>query len=124
MKSPVPPTKADKRIAEYNKLKQKLKEVEAQLIHVYHFADVYLDKAGNFGGSGVMVELTALGGKGVTPPFVIRGGLSRETIEALRGDIRRSYIEAVEFKPRGLVDDASQTKQHKDMPDNGQEVKA
>lgn len=86
------PTKAD--------LARKVKELEAQLASTYHFASVDLHKAGDLGGSAVILELTWLGGKAAICPVAIRGGLSPETIAALRNDLARSYDEAIEFKPK------------------------
>lgn len=87
------PSKAD--------LARKVKELEAQLAHTYHFASASLDKAGSPAllASAVIVELTALGGRELITPVAIRGGLSPETIKGLREDIARSYAEAIEFKP-------------------------
>ena len=80
-------------------LARKVKELEAQLTHRYHFASATLAKAGGLAGSAVILELTALGGREVIPPVAIRGGLSSETIAAIRADIARSYDESIEFKP-------------------------
>ena len=89
---PKKPTHAD--------LRRKIVELEAQLAHQYHFADVALHKAGAaLQGSGLLLQMHALGGREVVPPVVIRGGLSDDTLAALRRDIVRSYTEAVEFKP-------------------------
>lgn len=88
----------EKRIAE---LERKLQEALAAQVHVYHFADAELERASktNFGASGVIVTITALGGRQVMQPVLIREGLSAETIRALRADIVRSYNDAVVFKP-------------------------
>lgn len=88
------PTKAD--------LRRKVMELEAQLASTYHFADATLDKATNLMGSGVLLQLTALGGKELINPVVIRDGLSPETVAAIRKDIARSYEIATMFKPKGL----------------------
>lgn len=92
-------TKAQ-RIAE---LERKLMEAEAQQIHRYHFASCELEKFGinKMMGSGVILELSALGGKAVLTPVMISDGLSAETIAALKADLVRSYNKMVEFKPKG-----------------------
>ena len=86
-------------------LERRLREVEAQMAHVYHFADASLHNAGAgyLTASGLLLTMHALGGSEVVPPVVIRGGLSDETIAALRKDIERSYREAIEFKPKGIA---------------------
>lgn len=77
-------------------------ELRAQLAHVYHFASAELHKAGDcLMGSGVLVQLHALGGREIVNPVVIRDGLSPDTIEALRRDLVRSYQGATIFKPKG-----------------------
>lgn len=83
-------------------LRRRVQELEAQLVHVYHFADATLGRASmpHCMGSAVIVQLTALGGQEIINPVAIRDGLSDETIEALRADIRRSYERAVELAPR------------------------
>jgi hypothetical protein len=88
------PTKAD--------LRREVMELKAQLASTYHFADATLNKAGALMGSGVLVQLTALGGRELTVPFVIRDGFSAETIAALRADINRSYDLATLYKPSGV----------------------
>lgn len=77
-------------------------ELRAQLAHVYHFADATIGKAGDsLMGSGVLLQLHALGGRELINPVVIRDGLSADTIEALRRDFARSYAGATAFKPKG-----------------------
>jgi hypothetical protein len=82
---------------------RKILELEAQLVHVYHFADQALVKAGNahMMGSGVILQLTALGGREICKPVCIRDGLSDATIAALRADLARSFNAAAAFKPKG-----------------------
>lgn len=41
-------------------------------------------------GSGVLVQLTAVGGGEIIPAVMVRDGLSAETIAALSADIKRS----------------------------------
>ena len=81
----------------------KLKEAIASQVHVYHFADLALNKLStdNLVGSGVILELTVLGGKTGIEPIFIRDGLSKETIKAIQSDLKRSYDLATMFKPRG-----------------------
>lgn len=97
MKTPKPkgPSKAQ--------LQRKVLELTAQLASTYHFADVTLKKAGmdQLGGSGVLLQLTALGGRELVVPVVILDGLSPETIAALHKDILRSHELATIFKPKG-----------------------
>ncbi|MRN79440.1 hypothetical protein [Brucella sp. 10RB9210] len=82
-------------------LRRKIAELEAQLVHTYHFADAELHKAGNLVGSGVVLRLTALGGREIINPTLIREGLSPDTIAAIRADLLRSYEVATVFKPKG-----------------------
>lgn len=91
MKKPV--TKAD--------LQRKVKELEAQLVHQYHFATRTIDRASirKTMGSAVILELTFLGGAKVFEPVAIKDGLSDETIAAIKADLKRSYELTVEFKP-------------------------
>lgn len=86
-------------------LQRKILELESQLIHVYHFADQYLAgiKPGSYTGSGVVLQLTAIGGKEIIPPVMIKDGLSSETIAAIRRDLVRSYEDKVVFKPAGTT---------------------
>lgn len=82
-------------------LRQKILELEAQLVHRYHFAARTIDKAGTKSliGSGVIISLVALGGREIIEPVCIRDGLSDETIAAIKADIARSYEIATMFKP-------------------------
>lgn len=84
-----------------NELKQEIKELKAQLARTYHFVSTSLSKTGTdkMMGSGVMLELTALGGRQLIIPVMIRDGLSKETIDAIQKDIIRSYKLTVELKP-------------------------
>lgn len=85
-------------------LKRKVKELEAQLVHQYHFAEAQIDKAciKRTAGSAVILELTYLGGHKVIEPVAIKDGLSEETIAAIKADLRRSYEMATMFKPTGV----------------------
>lgn len=82
-------------------LQWKLKEMEAQLVHQYHFAAAQIGKASiaKVTGSAVVLELTFLGGTKVMEPVAIRDGLSDETIAAIKADLKRSYDVATVFKP-------------------------
>lgn len=84
-------------------LQQQIKELHAQLAHVYHFAYLELPKAStnHMMASGVLVQLHALGGRQLMTPVMIRDGLSADTIAALQRDIVRSYDLTVAFKPPG-----------------------
>lgn len=84
-------------------LRRQVMELTAQLAGMYHFADATLHKAGNLAGSGVLLQLTALGGNELIVPIVIRDGLSTATIVALRADILRSYKVATAFKPEKAI---------------------
>lgn len=92
MSRPKPKTRAE--------LQRKVLELEAQLASTYHFASATLDKAGDLKGSGVLLQMHALGGKELITPVVIRDGLSTDTIAALRRDIARSYDAATAMKPK------------------------
>lgn len=98
-------TKAKVKKPSRAELERKLFEAEATLIHQYHFADSYLAaiKPGSFTGSGVVLQLSAIGGREIFKPVMIKDGLSPETIEAIRADLRRSYELMVEFKPKGVA---------------------
>lgn len=82
-------------------LESKIRELEASLVHVYHFAALELPKAANLIGSGVVIEIKALGGRTIVQPVMIKDGLSQATVDALRADLIRSYESAIEFKPKG-----------------------
>lgn len=82
-------------------LQRKVLELESQLIHVYHFATMNLDRVSTdrLLGSGVILQLSFIGGKEAFSPVMIRNGLSPETITALKADLIRSYEDATVFKP-------------------------
>lgn len=84
-------------------LEWKLKAMEAQLVHNYHFAHAQIGQASiaKMLGSAVILEITFLGGKGAIPPVAIKDGLSDETIAAIKADLVRSYEAATLFKPAG-----------------------
>jgi hypothetical protein len=75
------------------KLERENLELQAYLPSSCHFANAALDKASvdKMMGSGVLLQLTAIGGKEITVPTIIRDGLSEETILAIRKDLKRSY---------------------------------
>jgi hypothetical protein len=81
-------------------LEQKVRELEAQLVHRCYFASQAIEKAGTkyLSGSGVIISFAALGGREITEPVCIRDGLSAETIAALKSDFARSYEIATIFK--------------------------
>lgn len=76
-------------------------ELKAQLVHVYHFAKNTIDKAGEkyMAGSGVLLQITALGGREIVLPVMIKDGLSQDTINSIKADLIRSYELATLFKP-------------------------
>lgn len=76
------------------------KELEAQLVHKYHFSSHNLDKTVNRTASGVIITIEALGGQLLVGPVLIKDGLSKETADALRKDIKRSYDLAISLKPK------------------------
>ena len=82
-------------------LERQIIDLNAQLVHVYHFADRSIDKAStkHMMGGGVVLSLTAIGGREFFSPVMIKDGLSAETIEAIKADLKRSYESAVVFKP-------------------------
>lgn len=84
-------------------LQRKVLELEANLACTYYFADAYLSKERSYVGSGVLLQLSAIGGKELIPPVMILDGLSPETIAAIRKDLARSYELATIFKPKGVL---------------------
>jgi hypothetical protein len=74
-------------------LEREILELNAQLFHVYHFANANIGKADTkrFMGSGVLLQLTAIGGKEIINPVMIKDGLSDATIAAIKSDLKRSY---------------------------------
>ena len=89
----VKPTKAQ--------LQRKILELESQLAFRYHYACAEITKSSDkyMMGSGVLVQLTALGGREIISPVVIRDGLSEETILAIQKDLIRSYELSTTLKP-------------------------
>lgn len=96
--------KKEKVIETKEDLRRKLKEALAGQVHVYHFADMEIEKLStdHLMASGVVLELRVLGRKQGTTPVLIRDGLSRETINAIKEDLKRSYNLAISFKPKGV----------------------
>ena len=84
-------------------LQRQVKELNAQLAHVYYFAHQELPKAStkHMMASGVLLTVTALGGRQLMTPVLIRDGLSDDTIAALQRDLVRSYELMMTFKPAG-----------------------
>lgn len=84
----------------YKELERQVLELNAQLIHVYHFASLGIAKASvnHLMGSGALIQISALGGREIVNPFVIKDGLSDETIKALKADMQRSYDLTTIFK--------------------------
>jgi hypothetical protein len=77
-------------------------ELHAQLAHVGYYVNKGLPSASRdaLAGSGVLLQLHALGGRKIIDPIVIRDGLSADTIAALQRDVIRSYELATQFKPK------------------------
>lgn len=88
-----------KRKARLRTLERQVRELEAQLASTYYFASRRLPEAAELHGSGVVVQMHAIGGREVLPPVCIRDGLSPETVAALLADLRRSYDAATRLKP-------------------------
>lgn len=88
-------------------LNRKVRELESQLVHRYHFADIGIQKAvtNRMMGSGVILSLTTLGGTELIEPVCIKDGLSQATIDAIRADLRRSYDLTVSLKPAAPTGD-------------------
>jgi len=83
-------------------LQRELMEAKAAHSYLYHFASTEIEKFGTSRclGSGVILELSALGGKRRIEPVMIKDGLSEETIAAIQADLRRSYESSIELKPK------------------------
>ena len=90
--------------AEIKKLKRENLELQAGMAFSYHTADMEIHKTNTKTrmGSGVLLQLSAIGGKDIINPVMIRDGLSDETIECLKKDIARSYELTTMFKPKGI----------------------
>ena len=82
-------------------LHRRIAELNAQLVHVYHFAHRALPKTStdHLMASGVLITMHAIGGRELITPVVIKNGLSADTIAALQRDLVRSYDLTVAFKP-------------------------
>lgn len=50
-------------------------------------------------GSGVVLQISAIGGKEVLPAVMIRDGLSAATVKAIQEDLRRSFELATLVNP-------------------------
>lgn len=74
-------------------------ELKAQLAGTIGAAFDAMPGAGKFHGSGVVLQIVALGGKEVIPPVVIRDGLSPASIAALQEDLCRSFELATLVNP-------------------------
>lgn len=76
----------------YAQLQRQVTELEASLAirHATAASKIVKASTGNRMGSGVLLELTAVGGAEIVPPVMIRDGLSDETIAAIKVDIERS----------------------------------
>lgn len=84
------------RIAE---LERKLFEAKAQYASTLGAAFDAMPKASDYMGSGVIVQISALGGKEIAPAFLIRDGLSAASVRSLQDDISRSFELATMVNP-------------------------
>jgi hypothetical protein len=85
----------------YQDLARQNLELKAQLAGSYAAASREIEKAGDtLTGSGVLIQLTALGGREIINPVVIRDGLSAGTVAAIKKDLLRSYNLATISKPK------------------------
>lgn len=72
-------------------LERKLFEAKAQYASTLGAAFDAIPKAAEFMGSGVVLEISAIGGKSIIPAVMIRDGLSQATVKAIQNDLRRSF---------------------------------
>lgn len=79
-------------------LKREILEVKAQIPSRLHFAAIALKKL-NVAGSGVILEVTALGGESIVQPTMIHDGFSKETIDCMIEDMIKSHALATSLKP-------------------------
>lgn len=94
--------KAEKKQAlqtEIATLERKLFEAKAQYASTLGAAFDAIPKAIEFMGSGVVLEISAIGGKSVIPAVMIRDGLSAATVKAIQADIARSFELATLVNP-------------------------
>lgn len=95
--------KADKKLAMQNQiatLERKLFEARASYASTYGAAFDAIPKAGSdYMGSGVVLQISAIGGKEVLPAVMIRDGLSAATVKAIQEDLRRSFELATLVNP-------------------------
>lgn len=80
-------------------LERKLFEMKSQQASVLATAFDSIQKSAEFMGSGVILQLTALGGKELIPAVMIRDGLSHKTIAAIQDDLCRSFELATMANP-------------------------
>lgn len=85
----------------YQELVRMNTELKAQLAFNYAAAHKDIDGAStkHMTGSGVLVQIHALGGREIVKPVLIRDGLSDDTIAALKKDFRLSWELATVAKP-------------------------
>lgn len=85
------------RIAE---LERKLFEARASYAATYGTAFDAISKASSdYMGSGVVIQMNAIGGKEIIPPVMIRDGISAATVKAIQDDLRRSFELATMVNP-------------------------
>jgi hypothetical protein len=80
-------------------LERKVRELEAQLPSMLHFASRDIQKTVDQKGSGIVIQMHYLGGRAVCRPFFIKDGLSPTLVAAFQEDMRRTWDEATELKP-------------------------
>lgn len=81
-------------------LKRKLLEAESSTILSHKFAHTDINKCSipKCTGSGVLIQISAIGGKQLINPILIKDGLSEETINSIKKDIKRSSDILTSFK--------------------------
>ncbi len=84
---------------EINKLRKRIKALEAQLISSQYFAMLSLAHLTEkkYMGSGIVLTITDLSGKEVMSPAMIKNGFSKETVNALKKDFEKSMKDTLEL---------------------------
>lgn len=95
------PEKKAKLAAQIASLERRLFEARAQFASTLGTAFDAIPKAGTdiYMGSGVILQIHAIGGKEIIPAVMIRDGFSRETIAAIQSDLARSFEFATLVNP-------------------------
>lgn len=84
-----------KKIKTKAELEQRIKSLEAQLIHRLHFSAKYILKCA--GPVGVILHITDNGGKTIVEPTALQ--LSEDTVALLQRDMVTTYYYQIELKP-------------------------